>query len=221
MRAAYGIFYGFPEGLLYQRTDAMQPVDLYLSIPAPAAAWENIYEGYPGGTPFPRAHIPTSEFATYKFLTPVSGGVLDPESKVNYTQTYNLTVEQQLGSKMAFSLAYVGNRSEHIMGSRQFNPAVFGPGATVGNENSRRLFPGLGAVELAQSYEYEGFNSLQVNVTRRASNGLTLLSNIVWSKTIDNTSSATEGNTGPPNPFNLRAAADPRISTRRFASTRR
>ena len=110
---------------------------------------------------------------------------------------------------MAFSLAYVGNHSEHIMGSRQFNPAVFGPGATVGNENSRRLYPGLGAVELAQSYEYEGFNSLQANVTRRASNGLTLLSNIVWSKTIDNTSSATEGNTGPPNPFNLASGRGP------------
>src|ERR1700744_1828644 len=208
VRAAYGIFYGFPEGLLYQRTDAMQPVDLYLSIPAPPA-WDNIYQGYPGGSPFPRGHIPTSDFATYKFLTPVSGGVLDPASKVNYTQNYNFTVEQQLGSKMAFSLAYVGNRSEHIMGSRQFNPAVFGPGATVGNENSRRLYPGLGAVELAQSYEYEGFNSLQANVTRRASNGLTLLSNIVWSKTIDNTSSATEGNTGPPNPFNLASGRGP------------
>jgi hypothetical protein len=208
VRAAYGIFYGFPEGLLYQRTDAMQPVDLYLSIPAPPG-WDNIYEGYPGGTPFPRGHIPTSEFSSYKFLLPVSGGVLDPGSKVNYTQTYNLTVEQQLGNKMAFSLAYVGNRSNHIMGSRQFNPAVFGPGATVGNENSRRLFPGLGAVELAQSYEYEGFNSLQANVTRRESNNLTLLTNIVWSKTIDNTSSATEGNDGPPNPFNLASGRGP------------
>jgi hypothetical protein len=79
----------------------------------------------------------------------------------------------------------------------------------VGNENSRRLYKGLGAVELAQSYEYEGFNSLQANVTRRASNGLTLLSNIVWSKTIDNTSSATEGNTGPPNPFNLASGRGP------------
>jgi hypothetical protein len=208
VRAAYGIFYGVPEGLLYQRTDAMQPVDLYLSIPAPPT-WDNIYAGYPGGTPFPRGHIPTSDFSSYKFLLPVSGGVLDPDSKVNYTQTYNLTVEQQLGNKMAFSLAYVGNRSNHIMGSRQFNPAVFGPGATVGNENSRRIFPGLGAVELAQSYEYEGFNSLQVNVTRRESNGLTLLTNIVWSKTIDNTSSATEGNAGPPNPFDLASGRGP------------
>jgi hypothetical protein len=208
VRAAYGIFYGFPEGLLYQRTDALQPVDLYLSIPAPPA-WDNIYADYPGGTPFPRGHIPASDFASYKFLLPVSGGVLDPESKVNYTQNYNLTVEQQLGNKMAFSLAYVGNRSNHIMGSRQFNPAVFRTGATVGNENSRRLYPGLGAVELAQSYEYEGFNSLQANVTRRENNGLTLLSNIVWSKTIDNTSSATEGNAGPPDPFNLATGRGP------------
>ena len=208
VRAAYGIFYGFPEGLLYQRTDAMQPVDLYLSIPAPPT-WDNIYSEYPGGTPFPRGHISPNQFSSYKFELPVSGGVLDPDSKVNYTQTYNLTVEQQLGNKMAFSLAYVGNRSNHIMGSRQFNPAIFGPGATVGNENSRRLYPGLGAVELAQSYEYEGFNSLQVNVTRRESNNLTLLTNIVWSKTIDNTSSATEGNAGPPNPFNLASGRGP------------
>ena len=40
-------------------------------------------------------------------------------------------------------------------------------------------------------------------------NGLTLLTNIVWSKTIDNTSSGTEGNTGPPNPFDLRSGRGP------------
>ncbi|MGC1784092.1 MAG: carboxypeptidase regulatory-like domain-containing protein [Acidobacteriaceae bacterium] len=217
-RGAYGIFYGFPEGLLYQRTDAMQPVDLYLTYPAPPPAWDNIYAGYPGGDPFPRAHITPDQFLNYKFELPVSGGVLDPKSKVAYTQNYNLTFEQQLGGKTAFSMAYVGNHSEHIMASRQFNPAVYIPGncgtpptpcSTVGNENSRRIYPGLGAVELAQSYEYEEFNSLQVNLTRRQTNGLTLLTNITWSKTIDNESSATEGSAGPPNPFNLQSGRGP------------
>ena len=47
VRGAYGLFYGFPEGLLYQRTDAMQPVDLYLNIPNPPQ-WDNVYAGYPG-----------------------------------------------------------------------------------------------------------------------------------------------------------------------------
>jgi hypothetical protein len=215
VRSAYGIFYGFPEGLLYQRTDAMQPIDLYLNIPNPPV-WDSIYAGYPGGDPFPRAHVDSSQFKTYNFLLPVSGGVLDPGSKVAYVQNWNLTVEQQLARNLAFSIAYVGNRGEHIMGSRQFNPAVYIPGqcgasacSTVGNENSRRLYPGLGAVELAQSYEYSIYHGLQVNVTRRVSRGLTLLTNIVWSRAIDNTSSATEGNTGPPNPFNLRSGRGP------------
>ena len=135
----------FPRGLLYQRTDAMQPVDLYLSYPAPAPAWDNIYAGYPGGDSVPSPARRPRGTSNYKFALPVSGGVLDPQSKVNYTQNWNLTFEQQLPSEIAFSLAYVGNRGSHIMGSRQFNPAVFAPGATVGNENARRLYPGLGS----------------------------------------------------------------------------
>ena len=217
IRGAYGIFYGFPEGLLYQRTDAAQPINLFLNIPNPPA-WDNIYAGYPGGDPFPRAHLSTSNFGTYKFLLPFSGGVLNPHSKVSYTEDYNLTLEQQLGSKFAMSLAYVGNHALHVMGSRQFNPAVLGPGATVGNENSRRLYPGLGAVELADSYEYAIFNSLQLNVTRRVSRGLTLLGNVVWSKTIDNSSSATEGSSGPPNPYNLNSARGPADFDQRIRS---
>jgi hypothetical protein len=205
VRAAYGIFYGFPEGLLYQRTDATQPRDLYLNIPNPPA-WDNIYAGFPGGDPFPRGHVPLSQYSTYTFLLPISGGVLDPTAKVEYTQNWNLTLEDQLSKNLAVSVAYVGSHSIHIMGSRQFNPAIYGPGATVGNENSRRLYPGLGAVEFASPYEYAYYDGLQINVTRRVGNGLTLLSNFTYSKTIDNTSSATEGNTGPPNPFNLNSS---------------
>lgn len=50
---------------------------------------------------------------------------------------------------------------------------------------------------------------MQVNLTKRVSNRMTLLSNFTWGKTIDNTSSATEGNTGPPNPFNFSSARGP------------
>jgi hypothetical protein len=204
VRGAYGLFYGLPEGLLYQRTDAMQPVDLYLNIPAPPQ-WDNIYAGYPGGNPFPRGHVGPSQFKTYSFITPLAGGVLGPASKVEYTQAYNLTIEQDLGRGFAFNVGYVGNHAVHIMASRQFNPATYQTGYTVGQENSHRIYQGLGAVELADSYEYAMTNAVEVNVTRRASHGLTLLSNIVWMKTIDNGSSGTEGQAGPPNPFNLQS----------------
>jgi hypothetical protein len=208
IRGAFGLFYGFPEGLLYQRTDAAQPINLYLNLVNPPQ-WDNVYTGFAGGDPFPRGSVSPSQFATYKFIIPFSGGVLNPGSKVEYTEAYNLTVEQQLPWNFALSVAYVGNHALHVMGSRQFNPAVYEPGATVANEQSRRLYPGLGAVELADSYEYANYNSLQVNITRRVTHNLTLLANLVYGKVFDNTSSATEGNTGPPNPFNLASGYGP------------
>ena len=206
LRAGYGIFYGFPEGLLYQRTDQSQPVNLFLQINNPSS-WDNIYAGYPGGDPFPRGHLAPSQFTNYQFLLPFAGGALNPTSKVAYTQDYNLTIEQQFSGNFAMSLAYVGNHAVHVMGSRQLNPAIYVPGAsTVANENARRLYPGLGAVTYTDSYEYAMFNSLQLNVTRRVRNGLTVLSNVTWSKTIDNSSDATELNPGPPNPLNTNSS---------------
>ncbi|HEY3840006.1 MAG TPA: carboxypeptidase regulatory-like domain-containing protein, partial [Bryobacteraceae bacterium] len=205
LRSGYGIFYSFPEGLLYQRTDALQPTDLYLNIPNPPS-FDNPYQGFPGGDPFPRPHISPSQFGSYNFILPLSGGVLDPSAKVGYTQNWNLTLERQFKNDLAVSVAYVGNHGVNVMGSRQFNPAIFGPGATVANENARRLYPGFGAVEMASSYVYDEYHSLQINVTKRFGKGLTLLSNLVWSKTMDDTSSGTEGQAGPPNPFNFQSA---------------
>jgi hypothetical protein len=204
VRGAYGLFYGFPEGLLYQRTDAMQPVDLYLNIPNPPQ-WDNVYTGFAGGDPFPRGHISPAQFSAYKFTLPVSGGVLNPASHVAYTQSYNAAVEQELGKGFDLTVSYVGNHAEHIMSSRQFNPAVYEAGYTVGQENQHRIYPGLGAVELADSYEYEIFNSLQVNLVHHYRHSLTVLTNLVWSRNIDNQSAANEGNAGPPNPFNLQS----------------
>jgi hypothetical protein len=200
VRGGYGIFYEAPEGLLYQRTDAMQPVDLYLELFSPPV-WDAPFAGYPGGDPFPRGHITPSQFKTYNFLTPLAGGVLNPASKVQYTQAYNFTIEQDLGNGFAANVAYVGNHAEHVMASRQFNPFNFTPPTF----ETTRKYLGLGQVELADAYEYEMTNALEVNVTRRARN-LTLLSNVVWMKTIDNGSSGTEGQAGPPNPYNLNSA---------------
>lgn len=204
LRGAYGLFYGFPEGLLYQRTDAMQPIDLYLNIPAPTVTWDNIYGNFPGGDPFPRGHVGPSQFKSYQFITPLAGGVLNPASKVEYTQDYNFVIEQDLSHNFAMNVGYVGNHALHVMASRQYNPAVGAPSSSV--ENSYRIYPGQGAVELADAYNYEITDAAEVNVTRRSSHGLTLLSNVVWMKTIDNGSSGTEGQAGPPNPFNLNSS---------------
>jgi hypothetical protein len=204
IRGGAGIFYTLPVALLYQRTNATQPTDLYLSIPNPPS-FTNPYLGFPGGDPFPRAHIPRSALANYQFILPVSGGMLDPSSRAGYTENWNLTVERQLLSDLVLSVAYVGNHGVNIMGSRQLNPALYQPGYTVSQENSHRLYPGMGAVEYASSYVWAHFQSMQVSLNQRLKHGLALFSNFVWSKTIDNTSSAAEGNSGH-NPLNLDAS---------------
>ena len=213
IRGGYGIFYGLPEGLLYQRTDAMQPVDLYLNINNPPQ-WDNPFAGFPGGDPFPRGHVGPSQFKSYTFIQPLAGGVLNPVSKVEYTQDYNFVAEQDLGHGFAMNVGYVGNHAEHVMASRQFNPFVLTPAKF----ETTRTYPGLGAVELADAYDYEITNAAEINVTRRSAHGLTLLSNVVWMKTIDNGSSGTEGQAGPPNPYNLQTPVAWRISTRRCVS---
>jgi Carboxypeptidase regulatory-like domain len=206
-RGAYGIFYGMPEGLLYQRTDAMQPVDLYLELFPFNVPWDQPFLGFSSGSitgdPFPRGHISSSQFKSYQFILPLSGGVLNPASKVEYTQAYNFAIEQDLGSGFAINLGYVGNHAEHVMASRQFNPFLFTPPPASGFETTR-TYSGLGAVELADSYDYEMTNALDMSVRRRA-RSLTLLGNVVWMKTIDIGSSGTEGQDGPSNPYNFNA----------------
>jgi len=203
VRGAYGIFYGFPEGLLYQRTDAMQPVDLYLELSGASfnVPWDQPFLGYPGGDPFPRSHVSSSQFKTYTFLKPLAGGVLNPFSHVEYTQAYNFTIEQDLGKGFAANVGYVGNHAEHVMASRQFNPFVFTPPPAPAFETTR-TYAGLGNVELADAYDWEKTNALEMNVTRR-SRSLALLANVVWMKTIDIGSSGTEGQNGPSNPYNF------------------
>jgi hypothetical protein len=192
VRAGYGVFFIQPALTIYTRTVSTQPSVVTITQPNPATFLDP-YASVPGGNPFPRSRVSPSEFATYKYVRPVSGGVFDPNARTGYSQNWNLTVEHQLLKDLAVSAAYVGNLGVKILAARQLNPAIFGPGATTGNTNARRPFAGLSDVEIATPYQASNYHSFQLNVTKRASRGLTLLATYVWSKAIDNSSSTVEG----------------------------
>ena len=194
VRGGYGVFFIDPALTLYTRTVSTQPSVITVTTVNPQS-FVDPYAGVTGGNPFPRPRVQPSEFATYQYARPVSGGVLDPHAATGYSQNWNLTVEQQLWSKVAVSAAYVGNLGVKILAPKQLNPAVYVPGETPATTNARRIYPGLGDVEIATPYQSSNYHSLQLNATSRASKGLTLLANYVWSKTIDNGSATVEGNT--------------------------
>ncbi len=67
-RRPFGLWHllQFPEGLLYQRTDATQPTDLYLSIPAPQS-FTDPYLNYPAEIPSRAGMCPPSGFSGLSF----------------------------------------------------------------------------------------------------------------------------------------------------------
>jgi hypothetical protein len=97
-------------------------------------------------------------------------------------QAYDLSVEHTFGATL-LSAAYVGNTSNHLASLANPNQAMPGPGSF----DSRRRWPGAGAVNL-QGYEGIGnYNSLQVKAQKNFSKGLMLLVGYTWSKTLDDT----------------------------------
>jgi hypothetical protein len=192
VRGGYGIFYIDPALTIYTRTVSTQPSVLTVSLTNPHSFMDP-YNGVAGGNPYPFARRDPSEFAAFKYVRPVSGGVLEPTKNKGYSQSWNLTLEQQLPFNTSLSVAYVGNKGTDILGAMELNPAIYGPGATTGNTNARRTYAGMSAMEIATPWQRSMYHSLQIAATKRAANGLTILSTYVYSILKDNGSQTVEG----------------------------
>ena len=203
IRGGYGIYFDSIQGAAYNRSFEMQPSTVRTNLTnVPTLA--DPYANYPGGTPFPAKRPSLADFGKYKFVRPVSGGVVDTATVTGYTQNWNLTVERQLRSDLAVSIGYVGNHAIKISGARELNPAVFGPGATTANSDARRVYAslGIGPMFIQSPYQFANYNAMQINVTKRPTRGLTLMANYTWGKIMDIISSSQTGQRGPRDPFN-------------------
>jgi hypothetical protein len=101
------------------------------------------------------------------------------------TQQWNLTLERTQWNTL-FSLAYVGNKSDHLVDLEDPNQALPGPGSVT----SRRAWPTQGVLYIAGENGIGNYNGLQLKVQRRLTNGLEFLASYTWSKAL-NTSDGT------------------------------
>jgi hypothetical protein len=104
--------------------------------------------------------------------------------------TWNLRIEQQLGSNWLLSFGYFGNRGYHLssnaIGRRQLNPAIYIPGqSTEANTQARRIDPNFSGVYLYPTDLYSRYESFQANIEKRFSKGFSVLANYTWSKAQD------------------------------------
>jgi hypothetical protein len=100
---------------------------------------------------------------------------------------------------------YLGSKGTRLPIRRELNPAIFGPGATVGNINARRIY----APDYASIISYENvinstYNAFQLTLNKRFSGGFTILASYNWSKSIDGMSLDVDGFNGQ-NPLNMSA----------------
>jgi hypothetical protein len=197
LRGGYGIFYIDPPTTLYTRTVSTQPSVLTMNLTNPYS-FQDPYNGVAGGNPYPFPRVQPENFKTFKYVKPVSGGVLDPDTSKGYSQNYNVTLETQVLKDLVMSFAYVGNKGSNILGAMELNPAVYGPGATTGNTNARRIYAGMAAMEVASPFQRSRYDSFQFTGTKRSSKGLTILGTYVYSVNKDNSSSTIEGGASYP-----------------------
>ncbi len=111
-----------------------------------------------------------------------------PVFKVPSYQNFNFSVEQQVASNTVFQIAYVGTLGRHLLGDvdinqvplslRTANPAV--------DANAIRPYPGYAEITTRAPLFSSNYNSLQVSLNRRVSNGLTLGISYTWSKNLAN-----------------------------------
>ena len=91
-------------------------------------------------------------------------GVINPNAKRGYIQSYNFTVERDLFGFVT-SVGYVGSRGTRLPGTLNLNAA--GPGAATADRPFARLYGRTADVLLTDFMLSNAYNSLQARVDRR------------------------------------------------------
>ncbi|HEX3435892.1 MAG TPA: TonB-dependent receptor [Pseudacidobacterium sp.] len=114
-------------------------------------------------------------------LPPVVGIVSSPRHFVRgYTESYNVSLQQDLGWNLLAQIGYVGTLTIHQHTDYNINYGL--PG---GGTQSQQLYPAFGisaAQTIVEPFEHMNYQSLQAQLQKRLSNGLQFFMSYTWSK---------------------------------------
>ena len=188
VRSAYGIFFAFPDTNLVNNTVVTVPFVLNSQVfndrppLAPTRTFSNFFQGAPIASPNPNPGQPCSFGLVLNSCdTPNMTSAL-VNLREQYTQQWNLTVQREITSRVAFTAAYVGSRTVRLQQGQRRNDPPPGPGAI----QARRPFPQWGAIGLQEWGGKGTYNALQTSLEVRDWHGLTLMGSYVRAKCLDN-----------------------------------
>jgi hypothetical protein len=107
------------------------------------------------------------------------------DHKTPYAMQYLLNVQQSLGQNWVLEAGYLGSLSHHLYGFQDANQGI--PG-TVGSATSRLPFANFGVIQLVADGLNGHYNAGSLKMTRRFSQGLSVVSSYTYSKSMDESS---------------------------------
>lgn len=128
-------------------------------------------------------------------LTPSSTSVLQRNSRLPQNMNMTLGIQQDIGAQTVLDIAYVGVLGRHQQYGVNVNEVPYGAEFLAQNQdpttgtpladNYFRPYPGYGNINETFWGDNSNYNSLQVQVNKRFSNGIQFGAAYTWSKVLD------------------------------------
>src|SRR5215216_2289782 len=151
---------------------------------------------------FPFTSAQPGDAFNFPQLGTISMTINDPNFKTPYSHQYNMNIQWEFARNYLLEVGYVGTTGVNLLTRREINPALLigADPPSTGNTNQRRLFnqnnpneeefngPVFGNITNQETSANSNYNSLQVTVSHRFSDGFYFQNAYTWSHCIDNAS---------------------------------
>ena len=184
IRSSYGIFF---DSMSNGQGAAFQ-------APVSSLPWTQLVQFSGPGTTFVNPYGNAARPQPNTFLKPATVVGTSKDNTPPYAQNWNLSIQRSLGSDYVLETRYVGTKGTKLPRNIEANPAIWGPGATAGNADRRRIYANcptngtacdLVHVALLSNITNSTYHAAQVSLTKRASHGLGFNTSYWFSKTLD------------------------------------
>ena len=201
IRTGYSLSYDFVNAQFHLNTSVAPPFNAEARVDNPAGGFDNPWLGTGNETFFPFTTGANSPFPLTGPYISIPSDIIVPRQ-----QSWNVSVQRQVGGNLALSATYLGSYSDRLWNVLSLNPGVYIPGSctlqtptgpqafnpcsTTNTLNFRRVLTMenyatgkyLGVVDEHTALGYQRYNGLLLNVQRRSTNGLTATANYTLSK---------------------------------------
>jgi hypothetical protein len=213
LRSGYALSYDFVNAQFHLNTSVAWPWGAEVRFNDPIGRFDNPFLGSGQANIFPLTFDQNSPFGLFGPYI-----AMDPSIKTPRQQSWNVTLQKQIGENLAFSGSYLGSYQDRLWNVLSLNQGVYIPGScTLQTPNGPQFFATctstatlnfrreltmqnfdqgkyLGAVDLHTALGEQKYHGMLLSVNRRSANGVSVQANYTLSKCEGH---ATQGGTTP------------------------